>query len=214
MVGWYHPYCRQFGDCFDSCSAEPVFLSAIGRKADRPFANRVADQLLTILPTNRRRLAVKSYLSILEGARALLDDPRPGLVFVHFPVPHVPAIYDRRSGRLSVTRFSNLDGYLDNVALVDRTIGELRQLLEAQGRWDDVTLLVTADHGWRERATYDGIRNREVPFLLKLAYQQSGLVFEKPFSTVATGELLAAILRGSVSQPEDVVARLGQIPKG
>jgi len=211
MVGWYHPYCRQFGDCFDSCAATPVFLSTVGRDAERSFAGRVFDQVRTVLPTNRRRIALESFEAILAGSRALLDDSRPGLMFVHFPIPHVPAIYDQRAKRLSGTRFSNLEGYLDNVALVDRTVEDLRRRLEEQGRWEGVTLLVTADHGWRERAAYDGVRHREVPFLLKLAHQRSGVVYEKPFRTVVTGELLAAILRGSISQPEEVVASLDRV---
>ena len=118
----------------------------------------------------------------------------------------------------------NLDGpidYFDNLALADRTVGELRLALEQARLWDDTTLLITSDHGMRpdnwegrlgwtdqlERLT-GGVHGKTVPFILKLAGAHEGVPFPKQFSNVVSARLVLAVLTGSVSTPPQAVAWL------
>ena len=206
LVGWYHPYCRMLAGCLTHCSFEPVYTTVVDRAEHEALGDRMAEDALAVLPVNGRRLAIRSYGRVRAQALQAASDPAPGLAFVHFPIPHVPAIYDRAGGRLTTTRPSHLAGYVDNVALVDRTLGELRRTMEARGLWDRTTVLVTADHAWRESWAFDGRTDREVPFLLKLAGPPIAREYSSPFNTVLTRELVLAILRREVASPGDVAA--------
>jgi membrane-anchored protein YejM (alkaline phosphatase superfamily) len=148
------------------------------------------------------------------------------LLFVHFPTPHPFPIYNRRE------RNFNLRGpldYFDNVALVDRTLGELRRAVERAGLWDQTAVLITADHGLRPGAwighlgwtrELDRLTGHEspvrVPFILKLpgqappAVQQPPAVIDTSFSNVLAGDLGLAVLSGAVSTPAQAAAWLNQ----
>ena len=204
LVGWYHPYCRLFGGCLTQCSFEPVYLTVVARDEDQGPAARMAEQAFSILPVNSRRLAIRSHQRILEQAIRVASDPEAGLAFVHFSIPHLPVIFDRLRGRLTIARPPDLAVYLDNVALVDRTLGELRAAMEARGLWDRTTVLLTADHAWRESWAFDGRTDRRVPFLLKLAGQGSALAYPREFNTVLASDLVLAVLRREVGSPGEV----------
>jgi hypothetical protein len=169
-------------------------------------------------PENRersRRLERAEYLRLREAALRRITDADLGLLLLHLPVPHLPGIYSRVTNNLSIE-----DGttYLDNLVLVDRTIGELRATLLKAGLWDRTTLLVTGDHPLRipelisngiyaeeERLATGGKQCDWVPFVLKLAYQRQALTYDSPFNAVLTHDLLLAILRGELSTPESVL---------
>ena len=56
----------------------------------------------------------------MPQAEALIRDQSISFVFIHLPVPHPPGIYDRSTGR------ERAGGtYIDNLALADRSLGEL-----------------------------------------------------------------------------------------
>ena len=59
----------------------------------------------------------------LTRARAAVPDSNIGLALFHLAIPHPPAIYSRAKGTLTAEGHI---GYLDNVALADRTLGKLR----------------------------------------------------------------------------------------
>lgn len=206
VVGWYHPYCRVFGGCLTQCSFEPVYLTVVARDEDQGPGARMAEQAFSLLPVNGRRLAIQSHRRILEQAIRVASDSKPGLAFVHFSIPHLPAIFDRQGGRLTIARPSDLAVYLDNVALVDQTLGELRAAMEVRGLWDRTTVLLTADHAWRESWAFDGRTDRWVPFLLKLAGQRSTLTYPREFNTVLASDLVLAVLRREVGSPSQVGA--------
>jgi arylsulfatase A-like enzyme len=100
--------------------------------------------------------------------------------------------------------------------LVDRTVGEIREILEQAGLWDSTTLLITSDHGFRpamwrgrmgwndklEKVTAPG-RSGTVPFILRLPGQTQGMVFSQSFSNVVSADLVLAILNGQISTYQD-----------
>jgi len=214
LIGWYHPYCRLFASCLQECSFEPVYLSVVARDEREGLLGRMADQAWSILPINSRRLAIVSYHRILGLAKDAVRRKETGLVFVHFSVPHVPAIFDRTSGRLTLGRLSQLTGYVDNLALVDRALGELRASMEEAGVWERTAVLVTSDHAWRESWAFDGRRDREVPFILKLPGQDHAVAYPRPFNTLLSHDLVLALLQGEMRDPAEAVHWLDERATG
>jgi hypothetical protein len=159
----------------------------------------------------------QQYFRIRDRVYAAAEDRQIDFLFAHLPTPHMFAVYDR--ARRDFMLSGRID-YLDNLALVDRTIGELRRELEHDGLWDSTTLIVSSDHGlrpelWRGHYGWDAQMEQlsaeatsRVPFIVKLAGQHTPVRFEQPFSAVVTGDLALAILGGQVSTAPEAAAWL------
>jgi hypothetical protein len=196
VAGWYHPYCRVFGALLTRCHWRP-YADAIHR--DRvSLPARMTAQLRSLSPWDVRRRHIEDHRVLMEYAKAALTDPRLGLVFVHLNVPHTPIIYDRWSGRFALHN-GRANGYVDNVALADRALGELRRSMEAAGLWDRTTLVVVSDHPWGEPR--DGWL---VPFLVRLPGGR-GAITDQPFRTARLGLLGQEVLAGRLKTSQDVV---------
>jgi len=214
VAGWYHPYCRIFGNDLDKCD----WVSATGQsnpvqghmtvvKSMRlwardafftiPFAFRLFQESYD---SGRSEDHIEEYKRVLESATKVCADPELNLIMLHFPVPHHPWMYDRRSGTFSVKRTAD---YLDNLALADRTLGEMRRALEAKGMWDSSTILVTSDHWWRIAPLRNGRRDHRVPFLFKLPGENEALTYEQPFNSVLIHDLLLDVLTNKITTPND-----------
>jgi len=246
MVGWHHPYCRVLGDQLVDCFALPSFhstaaLAAEARAAQDGIWKSVAWlfqwQLVNLTDMFRRgedpaserfrdveiqRAQQRQYFQIRDHAYRDAADPRIDLVVMHIPTPHLLPIYNRREGNFNLD--GNLD-YFDNVALADRTLGELRRAIEQAGLSDRTSLLVTADHGLRPgawvgrmgwTAELDRLTERQpperVPFILKLAGQTQPAQVEHAFSNVAAADLALAVLGGKVTTAEQAAAWMNQRP--
>jgi hypothetical protein len=221
--GWYLPYCRLFGD-FTTC------LVARAEASPSPAGMMVAtarDQFhaLPLVP----RLGIVKDLDVVEAIDAYRQirryalqsvlDPRLNLVFLHLNVPHPKFIYDAAKASFSSGQETT---YPDNLALVDRILGEIRGALEQSGTWDRTTILLTSDHPlrlhrWRlsnqfHGRTFDLRQGTRVPFLLKMAGQKQGLAYDTPMRTVVTKDLLLAIMKGEITQPEQVARWLDRRP--
>jgi len=232
VVGWYHPYCRVIGDRLTSCLWEPVGLptepsriSLIGRllrqQADLlpllPFTGRIREQIVRRTEGDYRIPHVAAYDSLVGAAARAAANPGLGLTFVHLPVPHPPYVYDRRTAVLDI---SSSHEYLDNLALADRALGELRQAMERGGTWEGTTILISSDHWWRTdywqsvkldhfwaQTDAGNLRERDdhrVPFLLRMAGQKSASTYDPPFNTVQTHDLILEIMKGKITNGEQV----------
>ena len=232
IVGWYHPYCRLFGDQLMSCFATSSHTGrALLREqnASERGVVRMAGLLYRLQFENLKDMyrfdgvsgsenlkdayvqsqQQQEYFQIRDHAYADAVDARVGFMLLHFPTPHMYAIYNR--WRRDFTLDPTID-YLDNLALVDRTVGELRAKLEAAGMWDQTTLLITADHGFRPnlwQGRYGWTQNMErisergpsgiVPFILKLAGKREHVVVERTFSNIVSSDLALQVLDGQIS---------------
>jgi len=195
-VGWYHPYCRVLNEMLTRCAWRP-HADAISR--DRAgLVARMRAQLQSLSPWDARRRHLEDFRLLLDHAKAAVTDTRLGLVLVHLNVPHNPVIFDRRRGRFTLHN-GGPEGYLDNLVLADRALGELRETMEAAGLWERTALVVVSDHP-RRAGRYD---NR-VPFLIRLPGGNSGR-FDKPFATHRVGELARELLAGRVKTAADIV---------
>ncbi|MEQ1884446.1 MAG: sulfatase-like hydrolase/transferase [Bryobacteraceae bacterium] len=241
IVGWHHPYCRVLGDSVTRCAEIPSLAIGNALARDQQAARlgfsravALAFHLRWMRFTDIFRFSGASaehesevfqqaeqqrqYFQIRDRAYRDAVDPRLGLVYIHFPTPHLFAIYDAKQKAFNLSEKTT---YLDNLALVDRTVGELRRRLEEAGLWETTTLLVSSDHGLR-REVWQGSRNwsaefdhllfqrqnRLVPFILKLAGQKEHITFAPRFSAVITGNLLLSVLNGEVSTSRDAAGWL------
>ena len=248
MVGWHHPYCRVLGDQMVDCFALPSFHSTAAL-AEEARASRDGVwknvawlfewQLVNLKDMFRggedtgsarfrdaeiQRGQQQQYFQIRDHLYRYAADPRIDLLVAHIPTPHLLPIYNRRKGNFDLS--GNLD-YFDNVALVDRTLGELRHAIEQAGLSDRTSLLITADHGLRPgawigrmgwTAELDKLTERKppetVPFILKLAGQERPVRVEHTFSNVAAADLALAVLAGKVATAEQAAAWMNQRTSG
>jgi Type I phosphodiesterase / nucleotide pyrophosphatase len=246
LAGWYHPYCRIIGTTLTKCAWETANILFLPEKKiasliSHPDATigtsmlRLGESVL--LPDSIRVFLfgddgrswrtddLSSYLNIQRRAVAMATDPDLHLILVHYPIPHPPAIYDRSKHDFSLNSNS---GYLDNLALADRALAELRHEMENAGLWESTSVLISSDHGlrarrvWRDHQVWDPsftkedpavlntLEDERVPFILKLAGERNGLNYEPPFNTVLSANMLLALLFGEISHKEDVVKWLDE----
>ncbi len=225
IIGWHHPYCRILGDqvvgCYALPSGHPTHAllrethateDGIWKTTGYLFRLQV-ENIRDLFRTDRGSVSEKLKDVYLRGAPAeavFRAASRIGLIAPRsdpahqdcccciLPLPHPFAFYNRRAKNFVLN--DTLD-YFDNVALVDRTVGELRLALEQARMWDDTSLLITADHGirpdaWEGRLGWTeqmenltkGVHGKTVPFILKLAGSSEPVQFTKPFSNVVSGE--------------------------
>src|SRR5450759_4982917 len=213
LVEWFHPTCR--------------VLSGLSYCTWRPMAmqyNSMGDGFWQILPHQARSLfettmlslfgrplaaeqQTKVYHAILREAENLANDTNFGFTVVHLPIPHSPHAYNRQTGEFTLGN-APIAGYVDSLALLDRTVGEIRRRLEHAGTWESTTVLFTSDHPYREARQLDGKSDPRIPYLLKLAWQKEAVEYTQQFNAVLTGDLLMAVLRGELASPASASAWL------
>jgi hypothetical protein len=214
--GWYLPYSRLFGDFtargttkedYASLSLTGfMFVAARNQFRALPLMSRLG---LAARPNTLEHIRI--YLQLRQDAFDMARDRRLNLVFAHLNVPHPPLIYDAANESFSPRRETT---YMDNLALVDRTLGELRKMMEQAGTWDATTILLGSDHPLRldqwqlsnqfHGRTFDLRQRTRVPFLLKMAGETEGVDYPRPIQTVVTKDLLLAILAQKVTTAEQV----------
>lgn len=220
LAGWFHPYCRVIGSELDECSWEPA-VDNVNPAIDEltiPRAMLIWTRMtifriplvFRLFQINYERARsqehVEEYDRILAHAKDLLRDDI-NLKFLHFPVPHQPWIYDAKSKSLSTSAGGD---YANNLALADRTLGEIRRVLEQEWRWDNSVVLVTSDHWWRQAPLVNGRRDHRIPFILKLSGQKSAVKYDVAFNTILTRKLLIQLLTGNLTTPDQIVQWLSR----
>lgn len=225
VIGWYHPYGRLFGGSLASCSwypydpyrkmnlAETLVVQVCISVDVIPFGRHL--RLLSNIFTLEQQCRYNNYLDIKADTKKAVCNPDYGLIFVHWPVPHPPGIYDRESNDFRLKGGS----YVDNLALVDKTLGEIRRSMEDAGTWENTTVIITSDHWWRDDvwsskvlwtdedeaiSLVSGNDNR-VPFLIKMAGQKDTVHYDQEFNTVVIHDLIIELLKNNLSEPEEVV---------
>lgn len=207
VAGWYHPYCRMFAD-LDACSTFPTrTVGSRGRHTG--FWRALLDQQLSMLPyVNLRIRQIDLVEAQLADAQRAVTLGNQGLVFLHLMIPHTPWIWNDEDDEFTLTRFDH-GGYYDNIALMDRVLGELRQRMEAAGKWDRTAVLFLSDHIMRYRPRYlEEPADPRVPYILKLPGQHGGVTFDRPLSAMITHDLLEALLRGELQDNDAATAWL------
>lgn len=226
LIGWYHAYCRVIGKDLSACQWETFDTindfskQPLPRTMLKNFANCLISlplgfrlfQLIegTINENIEDTGYVERHHRMLDATTNIIKNPNIDLALIHLPFPHPPNNYDSKTGK-----FSSNKSYLDNLILTDKVLGELRQTLETNSLWGNSTIIASADHQWRidsyrgwlsqnELDIVSGKENPKIPFFIKLKGQNESSIYEKPFNTVITADLILAIMTGEVSKVEEV----------
>ena len=241
VVGWYNPYCRLVSDQLDACywdNSGPLSVTGVIH-ADEGLLENTKDIFLNFLElraiqlhlpitpqqgefSRKNRLEhLEAYHHLLPQADKVLLDPSLNFVFLHMPIPHPPGIYDRHMGKLSIDGTS----YIDNLALADMYLGHVRQELQANGTWDDTTLVIMGDHSWRtsiewnmtplwmpeDQLASDGGKFDPRPgYIVKLAGQTTPAHIDAPYQAIRTRSLLDNLLEGKITTPEQLATWVGK----
>lgn len=151
VVGWYNPYCRILAGTLDYCFWRMGNGQWDGTSpANSSFQNAMVPVMDVVHEWQHKpgfsqeEKHAADLAALLPQAEALIRDQSIGFVFIHLSVPHPPGIYDRRPPHLRPT-----GTYIDNLALADRTLGELLKVLNATPLAARTTLVVCSDHSWR-----------------------------------------------------------------
>jgi len=149
ISGDYNPYCRMLPAQLDSCEQRLIVfgehLSRDKSAWDNFAAPLRADWArMRHQPFEPAPSEAQVFAAMMDSARRLVTDDRIDFAFVHLYLPHPPGFYDRSTGRVLVG-----GSYIDNLALADRSLGELLQALAQTPSADQTTLIVSSDHSWR-----------------------------------------------------------------
>jgi len=158
-VGWYNPYCAIYGDAIQNCywTNHDMFDGLMSQGA--PFWTNVYTPLQQVvrelkspsradrdLCTFDVRHRYQTETDLQQHAFQLLHTDQADFVFIHLAIPHSPNIWSRIQD--NYTQFCD-SSYLDNLALTDRVLGRILGTLRASPRWNQTSLIVEGDHGWR-----------------------------------------------------------------
>ena len=215
-----HPYCRLFGSLINYCweNGEPwhqerwTVLNRIDDVAQKvgkhiPFVSRWIDKRRRDETNISTSSSEKQFKAFLTGTVNALRNKQLDFIFLHWNLPHRPFIYDRKTnaflpdGRIDE---KPVLGYLDNLELTDRAFAAMRRTLENSNRWDQATVIVSADHRWRKAEKLDGITSKLVPFMIKLPGQQKHFLISQPIDTIQTVKLIRGVFSGTIKSGRDL----------
>jgi arylsulfatase A-like enzyme len=158
-VGWYNPYCAIYADAIQNCfwTNHDMFDGLMAQGA--PFWTNVYTPLSQVvrelksparadrdLCTFDVRHRYQTQTDLQDHASQLLHTDQADFVFIHLAIPHSPNIWSRIQD--NYTQYCD-SSYLDNLALTDRILGQVLATLKNSPRWQNTTLIVQGDHGWR-----------------------------------------------------------------
>jgi hypothetical protein len=160
IVGWYLAYCPTFAGTATECywsnddtedGAPPAINASFADDVWFPL-RIVAEQLVAprVAVADVAHWESLSHVATVKDmsqhALAALANSQADIIYLHMPVPHPPAFWDRRSHNYGVG-----GSYLDSLDYSDRFLGQILDVLEAEPRWPQTTLIIQGDHSWRTR---------------------------------------------------------------
>ena len=113
----------------------------------------------------------------LLASHKMLKDLESDFIYIHLMVPHAPFFYISKSDSFNKVD-QGYSSYHENLAFLDKIIGEMRRSMESAGIWNVSTIVLTSDHHLRILKTSD-VR---VPFIVKLPGQTQGFEYKKQFN--------------------------------
>jgi len=207
LVGWYHPYARVLGDGLNYCSWYP-FPAYEPDRAETFSASMRMQIGCTFSTPHIRHIYMSICEDSLRDSLSLATNGIYGLTLLHLPPPHTPGVYLPAKEQLTYWPMTRNTGYLNNVALADRELGQIRRVMETSGQWDKTWLIISADHSWQSAPDYDGKLDFRVPFIVKPPGTADPAAYMPKINTTLTHDLILAILRGSVTNGQNLVSWL------
>lgn len=204
MVGWYFPYERIFPETDTRWVRWGAFPQTQGFTG-RTVPEAVAAQWRNVFyPQSTRNLVGDLYGQLHRDSLLAVSSPAADFVFLHYPTPHPPGIFDPKSGRITGAYTSSVDGYLNNLQLVDRALGEIMAAVKSSGLEARTTIIISSDHWWRGAAMLDGQLDLRVPFMIRFP-SAVGAKFTPTFNTVVSAELVRELQSGEIKDEADAM---------
>jgi hypothetical protein len=160
IVGWYLAYCPIFVGTATECywsnddtedGAPPAINASFADDVWFPL-RIVAEQLIAprVAVADVAHWESLSHVATVKDmsqhALAALANSQADIIYLHMPVPHPPAFWDRHSHDYGVG-----GSYLDSLDYSDRFLGQILDVLQAEPRWPQTTLILQGDHSWRTK---------------------------------------------------------------
>lgn len=139
------------------------------------------------------------FKKFTKAVTGVATDPKIGLTYVHFMIPHPPFNYDMKRDAF-VQEDRGYGSYHENLALLDRTVGQVREKMIEAGTWDDTIVILSSDH----RLRIAGNSETRVPLIIKLPGKTEELRYDKPFKALVLHDILKAALSGELIDVHDI----------
>jgi len=207
LVGWYHPYDRILGKGLNYCAWYPFPMFEPARAK-------------TIATAMRREIGCipwswhirRTYISVcrdgLRESLSLVTNTVYGLILLHLPPPHTPGVYLPEKDQFTFWGMSRHAGYLRNLALADKELGQMRRAMETSGQWDKTWLIISADHS--VGAGLFDQHDTRVPFIVKPPGANEAITYSPTINTILTHDLILAILRGEITRQRELAPWLDE----
>jgi hypothetical protein len=197
VVGWYNPYCRILAGTLNYCYWRMGDGQSDGALPDHSVWQNAMAPLVELSrgwrhqPGFAQQRHLQDIAAITPQAEALIRDQSIKFVFIHLPVPHPPG------------------AYIDNLALADKSLGELLATLAQTATAEQATVIVCSDHSWRvpmwrstpvwtkqDEAASHGIFDPRPVLMIHFPNQQTEQDVRKPYDELRLHEIIETLLRG------------------
>jgi hypothetical protein len=159
------------------------------------------------------------FADMMDSVRHLVTDDTINLAFVHLFLPHPPGLYDRKTGRVRMG-----GSYIDNLALADRSLGDLLAALAQTPSANQTTLIISSDHSWRvhlwrhtfgwtnedEAASRHGYFDPRPTLIVRFPGESSPTGITHPVPLLAMHDMIERMIAGEISDPQHLDAWAAQ----
>jgi hypothetical protein len=218
VSGDYNPYCRILRGQLDYCSERLIVFGEHLSRDKSTWGNVTAPvHAIWARALHERYEPAPSeaeiFAGMLSSARRLVTDENIGFAFVHLYLPHPPGFYDRRTGRVAIG-----GSYIDNLALADRSLGDLLQALNATSSAGETTLIVSSDHSWRvgiwrdsfgwtkedEQASGHGYFDPRPTLIVRFPGESAPVEIARPVPLLAMHAMIERMIAGGIGDPQQL----------
>jgi hypothetical protein len=224
ISGDYNPYCRMLADQLNSCAMRLIvfgehlsrdkstlenvtapFQAAWARTVHKPFEPAPSE--------------ADVFAAMMTSARQLVTDDNIDLAFAHLYLPHPPGFYDRKTGRVRIG-----GSYIDNLALADRSLGDLLHALAQTPSASQTTVIISSDHSWRvgiwrhgfgwthedELASGHGHFDARPFLIVRFPGETAAATIRRPVPLLTMHDMIERMIGGQLSDPQQLSAWAAQ----
>lgn len=173
-----------------------IFLTLIKETLWGPLIYFMLDE------TSRSKIHAQALKTMNAHVERLVNSTIPDLTWIHYPIPHAPAIMGRSGS------------YMENLKIVNIELLKFRMLLEKRGCFNNSTIIITGDHWLRKQFIGTdftrGLEKRwdtkdhRIPLFIKLPNQIHGEINPDGFNSIILRKLISVIRNGEISTPNEL----------
>lgn len=224
IAGWYIAYCPTFAgiaaDCYwsneDAEDRGPALPDASYAENTWIPIRMMLEQAFTPHRawTDEARIVATGHMAsvreVTSHALGTLATTQADIIYLHLPAPHPPAVWNRHTNRFDVG-----GSYLDSLALSDRLLGRILDILQSQPRWGSTMLIAHGDHSWRtqlwrpvpgwsaedERISHGGAWDPRPLVMIHAPGQRTAKTVTTPTSLMMIHDTVAGRIRSIADSP-------------